>query len=159
MQQNITVRCPTSARAFLDAAGGDLLVNEIRHSLAYGIAERVALDAHAFGPDDPWFLILEDSGRTCATAIRTPPHRPILARLWGDTDIVCSTLIHSIHEMDAWIPGVVGEKELADRFTRGWCAAYGSRVKKGPPYLFETITQEIGFLGCHGRTGLRDNMV
>jgi predicted GNAT family acetyltransferase len=129
MQQNMTVHCPPSARAFLDGAGADLLADEIRHSLAYGIAERVTVDAHAFGPDDPWFLILENSGRTCATAIRTPPHRPILAHLRGDTSAVCSTLVHSIHEMDKWIPGVVGEKELADRFTRGWCTAYGSRVK------------------------------
>ena len=123
------VRWPPCARAFLDAAGADLLADEIRHSLAYGIAQRVALHAHAFGPDDPWFLLLEDSGRTCATAIRTPPHRPILAHLCGDAGSVCSTLIRSIHEMDPWIHGVVGEKELADRFTRGWCAAYGSRVE------------------------------
>ena len=118
MQQNMTVHSPLSARAFLDAAGSDLLADEIRHSLAYGIAERAALDTHVFGPDDPWFLILEDSGRTCATAIRTPPHRPILAHLCGDIGAVCSILIRSIHEMDPWIPGVVGEKELADRFTR-----------------------------------------
>lgn len=129
MQQNMTVCRPPSARAFLDPAGADLLADEIRHSLAYGIAERVALDAHAFGPDDPWFLILEYSGKTCATAIRTPPHRPILAHLCGGVGSNCSTLIRSIHEMDPSIPGVVGEKELADRFTRKWFAAYGSRVK------------------------------
>ena len=118
MQQNMTVRYPPSARAFLDAAGADLLADEILHSLTYGIAERVALGPHAFGPDDSWFLILEDSGRTCATAIRTPPHRPILAHISGDVGSVSSTLIRSIHEVNAWIPGVVGEKELTDRIQR-----------------------------------------
>lgn len=129
MQENTTIRRHPCAKAFLDAAGADLLADEIRHGLIYGIAERVALDAHAFGPDDPWFLVLEDSGKTCATAIRTPPHGPILAHLCGDVDVVSSTLVRSIHEMDARIPGVVGEKKLADRFTQGWCAAYGSRIK------------------------------
>jgi hypothetical protein len=126
----MTIYLPPNAKVFLDAAGADLLIDEIRHSLVYGIAEKVALDPHAFGPDDPWFLILEDSGRICATAIRTPPHKLILSYLYGDLDSVCSSLIHSIHEVDAWIPGVIGEKELADHFTRGWCTAYGSRVKK-----------------------------
>lgn len=143
MQKNMRIRFPPTAKAFLDAAGSDLLADEIRHSLAYGIAERVALDAHAFGSDDPWFLILEDSGRTCATAIRTPPHRPILAHLCGDAGSVCSTLIRSIHEMDKWIPGVVGEKELADRFTQEWCAAYGSRVKAVMAQRIYRLTEVI----------------
>jgi len=150
MKQNMTVRCPPNARAFLDSAGADLLTDEIRHSLAYGIAERVVLDAHAFGPDDPWFLILENSGRTCATAIRTPPHRPILAHLCGDADSVCSALIRSIHEIDTGIPGVVGEKELADRFTREWCAAYGSKVKSVMAQRIYRLTELVEPIFDHG---------
>jgi predicted GNAT family acetyltransferase len=129
MQENMTIRCLRSAREFLDAAGADLLADEIRHSLAYGIAERVATDAHTFGPETPWFLIVQDSVGICATAIRTPPHRVILSHLRADASDVCAVLIRSIHDMDAWIPGVVGEKALADQFTQDWCAAYGSTVK------------------------------
>jgi len=123
------VRCLPSARAFLDAVAADLLADEIRHSLAYGVAERVAIDAHAFGPQAPWFLIVQDSARACATAIRTPPHRVILSHFRGDAGSVCAVLIRSIHRVNARIPGVVGEKGVADQFTRDWCAAYGATVK------------------------------
>lgn len=130
MQKNMRVQYVRSAKAFIQTAGADLLADEICHSLAYGIAERVVLDAHAFGPDDPWFIILEESGRTYATAIRTPPHRPILSHLWGDPESVSSELVQSVHEINTSIPGVVGDKEIADRFTRRWCAAYGSEIKE-----------------------------
>lgn len=125
-----------SAKTFLEAAGTDLLTDEARHSLAFGIAERVALDTHAFGPDDPWFIILKSSGKICATAIRTPPHRTVLSHLCGDRGLVCSELVRSVHKIDPTIPGVVGEKGIADRFTQEWCAAYGSKIK-------DVMTQRI----------------
>lgn len=51
----------------------------MRDGLGFGIAERVARDPHAFGSSDPWFLVVEDGDRLLATAVCTPPHRPILA--------------------------------------------------------------------------------
>jgi predicted GNAT family acetyltransferase len=129
MAEMMRGRYPPSAGEFLDIAGADLLADEIRHSLAYGITERVAADPHAYGPEAPWFLIVQDSVGTCATAIRTPPHRVILSHFRGDASAVCAVLIRSIHRIDARIPGVVGEKGLADRFTQGWCAAYRATVK------------------------------
>ena len=45
-----------SAREFLEVAGDDLLRDEIRHGLAFGIAEKISDDSRAYGPDDPWFI-------------------------------------------------------------------------------------------------------
>lgn len=117
-----------SAKEFIQSVGDDLLADEIRHSLTYGIAERVSQDAQSFGPDEPWFIILETSGRACATAVCTPPHRPILSHLSGDIEPVSSTLAKSVNEIDSAIPGVVGENDFAHSFTNYWCRSYNEKV-------------------------------
>jgi len=117
-----------SANIFLDTAGDELLLDEIRNNLAYGIAERVASDFHAYGPDDPWFIIIEDNDEICATVICTPPHRPILAHLSGDVLALCPELVEAIHSIDPKIPGIAGDREIADPFAQQWCNAYESRI-------------------------------
>lgn len=77
--QIVKARHMRTGEVFLEVAGEVLLADEIRHRLAYGVAERVTLNAHAFGSENPWFIILEDSGKICATAIRTPPRHPIIS--------------------------------------------------------------------------------
>ena len=119
-----------SARTFIDSVGEDLLADEIRHSLTYGIAERVSQDAHSFGPDDPWFIILETSGEVCATAVCTPPQRPILSHLSGDMESVSSELAKSVYKIKSVIPGVVGEKGFAEKFSSHWCISYDAKVTK-----------------------------
>ena len=114
-----------TAKEFLKVVGDDLLVDEIRHSLTFGIAEKVSHDSHVFGADDPWFITIEDAGQICATAIRTPPHRPILSHLSGDLEIISSELARSIHALDPVIPGIIGDKEIVEPFTQRWCASYG----------------------------------
>ena len=42
-----------SGKAFLEAGGADLLADEIRYSLTYGIAKTTASESHAFGPEQP----------------------------------------------------------------------------------------------------------
>jgi len=117
-----------SANEFLNTAGDELLLDEIRNNLAYGIAERVASDFHAYGPDDPWFIIIEDSDEICATVIRTPPHRPILAHLSGDSLALCPELVAAIHSIDPKIPGITGDREIVDPFAQHWCSAYERQI-------------------------------
>jgi predicted GNAT family acetyltransferase len=118
-----------SAQEFLEVAGDRLLTDEIRHNLTFGIAERISQNAHVFGADDPWFITVEDREQICATAIRTPPHRVILSYFSGDLARVSSELAVSIHRLDPIIPGVVGDKEIAESFTQRWCASYSSEVQ------------------------------
>ena len=117
-----------SAHEFLEVVGDDLLVDEIRHSLTFGIAERVSSETHVFGADDPWFIAIEDTGQICATAIRTPPHRPILSHLSGDLEIILSELALAIYAVDPIIPGIIGDKQIVEPFTQQWSTSYGSNV-------------------------------
>ncbi len=117
-----------SAGEFLAVVGDDLLFDEIRHSLTYGVAEKITQDPHQFGADHPWFITLEHEEKIYAAAIRTPPHRPILAHISGDIERISSELVRSINAVDRIIPGVIGDKEIAEPFTQQWCESFGTQI-------------------------------
>ena len=128
----IKARTIQSAAEFLIRVGDDLSVDEIRHSLIYGIAEKVSEDPHVYGAENPWFILIEDQGRICAAAIRTPPyHRVILAYLTGDLKQVSTELVRAVNAAYPNIPGVVGDLEIAEPFTERWCQTYGIGWVKG----------------------------
>jgi predicted GNAT family acetyltransferase len=148
---NMKTRTIHSAGEFLASVGDDLLIDEIRHSLIYGIAEKVSEDAHVYGAEDPWFILIEDQERNCAAAIRTPPHRVILAHLWGDLKQVSSVLVHAVHSMNPNIPGVVGDVEIAEPFTEQWSAAYGTEVQDSMAQRIYKLTELVEPVYADGR--------
>lgn len=132
-----------SAREFIDLAGETLLMDEVRHGLIYGIAEKVNSDSHAYGNINPWFVILEDDDQLCAAALRTPPHGAILAHISGALEPVVLELVQSIHSIDPTTSGVVGEKRLADQFAEKWCEFFDRKVKDFMAQLIYRLTELI----------------
>jgi uncharacterized protein len=132
-----------SADAFLDVAGKILLQDEVRHSLGYGIAERVADDPKAFGAEPPWFLTLDDGEQICAAVICTPPHRAIVSYFAGGVDAVASQLVNSIAVVDPAVPGVVGDRQIADPFAQLWCSHSGRSVSDSMAQRIYTLTDLI----------------
>jgi predicted GNAT family acetyltransferase len=117
-----------SAQDFLDIAGDDLLADKIKHGLSFGIVERLIENPYLYGSDDPWFVVTENLGKICATAMRTPPHRAILTHHSGDVESVAAELAQAIREIEPVISGVVGTKQIADAFTQKWLASSGQQV-------------------------------
>lgn len=125
-----------SAGEFLILVGDDLSMDEIRHSLIYGVAQKVSEDTHVYGAAHPWFIVIEDQGQTCAVAMRTPPQRVILAYLRGNLKQVTAELVRAVHRRDPNIPGVIGDVEITNPFTERWCADYGIEIQ-------DTMAQRI----------------
>ena len=147
----MNTRIIQSAGEFLSLVGDDLLMDEIRHSLIYGIAEKVSEDTNVYGAENPWFILIEDQGRNCAAAIRTPPFRAILAHLSGDLKQVSTELVRAVYSVDPSIPGVVGDVEIAEPFTGQWCAAYGIEVLDTMAQRIYKLTELIEPVYADGR--------
>jgi len=119
-----------TANDFLSHAGGALARDEGRYGLILGIARRLVANPHWYGQDDPWFCSVQDKGRVCAVATRTPPYKVLLAYFSGDLFSVASSLSEAVAGKWAVIPGVTGDKELADSFQKLWCRKRGVTVQK-----------------------------
>ena len=109
------------ASDFLARAGDALIKDEVRYGLIYGIAHRLVDDAHVYGEDDPWFCVIADETGVQAVAMRTPPYNVLLANISGNAKKNARLLADSIFAFSKNIPGVVGDKEIADHFVENWC--------------------------------------
>jgi len=132
-----------SADAFLNVAGKTLLQDEVRHSLGYGIAERVADNPKAFGTEDPWFLTLDDGKQICAAVICTPPHRAIVSYFTGGADAVAGQLVSPIAAVAPTVPGVVGDRQIADPFAQLWCSHSGRAISDSMAQRIYTLTDLV----------------
>jgi predicted GNAT family acetyltransferase len=117
------------AKDFLSHAGEVLVKDEVRYGLICGIAKRLIGDPHAYGEIDPWFYTLDDETGVQAAAMRTPPYKVLLAHFSGDPALNAALLAGSILTISKNIPGVVGDKEIADRFVEYWCQAHKATVE------------------------------
>jgi uncharacterized protein len=117
------------AADFLSYAGEALVKDEVRYGLIYSLARRLIDNPHVYGEADPWFCSLGDETGIRAVAMRTPPHNVILAYFSGDTVLNAVLLADSISKISKNIPGVVGDKEITDRFVEHWCKAQKARVE------------------------------
>ena len=110
-----------NAADFLAHAGSYLTKDEARYGLILGIANALVHHAERYGPEPPWFCSISAGTKVNAVAIRTPPHMVILAYFSGDLRMIAETLLSAVSGKFKVIPGVVGDKELADVFARRWC--------------------------------------
>lgn len=109
------------ASDFLSRVAPLLEKDEARHELIQGIASRLVNNPHVYGSAEPWFCTLSGKTGVCAVAMRTPPHNVLLAHFSGDPDSSARLLVDSISQFSKSIPGVLGEKEIANPFSKYWC--------------------------------------
>ncbi|MBD3277541.1 MAG: GNAT family N-acetyltransferase [Candidatus Aegiribacteria sp.] len=121
---------PSVASEFLKLAGEALLLDEVKHGLAYGIAESLARKPDIYGPEKPWFAVLLDGAEIVAAALRTPPYRVILCHMTRHFEAAADALVDASITTDAGIPGLVGERRLGEEFARLWCKRTGSSVSE-----------------------------
>ena len=118
----------SNAKEFLSHAGKNLARDEARYGLVLGLAKVVEHNPHRYGKEAPWFCSVENGGDINAVAMRTPPHMVLLAYFSGDLRMIAETLIRAVSGKSKVIPGVVGDKELADIFARLWCEKYDVKI-------------------------------
>jgi predicted GNAT family acetyltransferase len=125
----MNTRVFAAAGGFLGVARGYLEADEVRYNLILGLAGRLVSEPHAWGSEDPWFCAVEADGQVCAAAMRTPPHKILVAHFSGDPAAIAEGLVSAVAERWPGIPGVVGDPELADCFAARWCTWRGVSIK------------------------------
>jgi uncharacterized protein len=116
------------ATDFLAHTGEYLARDEARYGLVMGIARVVENYPGRYGQEAPWFCSVNEGKTTYASAMRTPPHNVILAYFSGDIEAVTEKLAAAVFESFKVIPGVLGDKELAEIFAGHWCKKVGTKI-------------------------------
>ena len=124
----MNIRQHSNAKEFLSHAGDYLYRDEARYGLILGLARVVEKYPHRFGKENPWFCSLRNGEDICAIAMRTPPNSVILAYFSGDLETIAEQLVSAVSEKYGVVPGVVGDKELADVFADLWCKKFKTKI-------------------------------
>jgi len=117
----MNIREYSNAKELLAHAGDNLSRDEARYGLILGLARFLITSPHHYGREDPWFCSIMTGKDLSAVAMRTPPHMMLLAYFSGNLKNIVEKLITAVSEQYSVIPGVVGDKELVDIFTKLWC--------------------------------------
>jgi uncharacterized protein len=124
------------AANFLARAKPSLEKDEARYGLILGIAKILAENENRYGGEQPWFCTVSASDmkkgvkkpELRAAALRTPPHMAVLACFSGDMEPVADRLVEAVSGKYKEIPGVVGDKALADFFAERWCRTHNVKI-------------------------------
>lgn len=107
--------------AFFGHAAPFLEQREAEHNLLLGLRTRLEADRHAFGPDDPYFAVLESGGTIVGAAWHTPP--PALGLSEIDDLEAVDALADDVRGLD--LNGVFGPVAATERFAQLWQAYAG----------------------------------
>jgi GNAT superfamily N-acetyltransferase len=117
----VEVRRFDDPAAFFAHAAPFLEQREAQHNLLLGLRARLESDRHAFGPEDPYFAVMESGGEVVGAAWRTPPHGLGLSEI--DDLAAVDALAHDARGLE--LSGVIGPVAAAERFARLWQASAG----------------------------------
>jgi uncharacterized protein len=128
----------SKAADFLARAQKFLIKDEARYGLMMGIAKILAENESRYGGEAPWYCTVSAPPRLMgfikpviyAAALRTPPHGVVLAYFSGNLELIADEMVKAVSSKYKEIPGVVGDKALADIFTKRWCSAHDVKVIK-----------------------------
>ncbi len=124
------------AADFLAQAGKFLARDEAHYGLILSIANNVKENPNMYGSETPWFCTVSADPRPMArlgsemhaAALRTPPHMVLLAYFSGSLDLIANELVTAVARKFREIPGVTGDKNLADVFAGRWCSRNGLKI-------------------------------
>lgn len=135
---------------FLDRAGPLLLADEARHNLILGLAATLR-DQPGFYPEHELWVV-EDEGEIVGAALRTPPHRLVLAQPTAMAAV--AALAAALED----VPGVVGAVPEAMEFARVWKDRTGAILEGRTQliYRLERVAPPRPTTGVSRPAGQRD---
>lgn len=118
---------PADAAAFLAAAGEFLTEREAEHNVILSLCGRLRESPHAFGDENPFFVVASHRGRVVAAGLRTPPHSLLLSESEDEraTKAICGAALEAFPAL----PGVVGPATVAKQFADAWSTRTGGRAR------------------------------
>jgi uncharacterized protein len=124
------------AAGFLTHTKQYLDKDEARYGLILGIAKILAENERRYGGEPPWYCTVSAPTKLMgimkpeiyAAALRTPPHMVVLAHFSGSLELISDVLLSAVSSQYQEIPGVVGDKPLADNFAEHWRRAHNVKI-------------------------------
>ncbi len=96
-----------------------LLENEAENNLLFGILNVIREDPHRYGVSMPVLVSVFDGNQLKLISLRTPPFNQILS--YTDDLRSIDSLVDALNKNTTDLPGVLGSKEGAEKFTKLWC--------------------------------------
>jgi predicted GNAT family acetyltransferase len=128
--------------AFYDRVAPFLLEREAQHCVQLGLRTTLEHDIHAFGPDDPLLLTIEDDDELVGVATQTPPHALLLSEMPIDAVVALAAELEGQE-----LPGIGGRVELGEAFVARWPAparvGFEQRI-----YRADTVVPPRGVAGA-----------
>ena len=116
------VRFPDAA-SFIAAAGAFLAEREAEHNLILGLSSQLEAAPNLYGPEPPYFAVVEDAGSVVAAALRTPPFRPVLSGTRHPE--AAAAFARDLSHEGTDLPGVLAEPDEARAFADAWSERTG----------------------------------
>lgn len=115
------------AAAFRRLAETWLLESEAEHALLLGLLPMIECGQHSF--EEPILLAtVEEAGRVCGCAFRTPPFKLGLTRMPAEA---IPHLVSEVAELYGSIDSVLAAEDVASAFADEWTARFGGRYRVG----------------------------
>lgn len=102
-----------------------LLEREAENNLLLGILDAIRDNPHRYGELMPVLASVMDGNQLKLISIRTPPYNQLLS--YTDDLESINALIEALNKKNTDLPGVLGSKEGAEKFTKLWCK--GKEIK------------------------------
>jgi len=121
-------------RAFAQRAEPFLLANEAAHCLALGLLTTLQAQPDAFGPEAPYYALVEDdAGAMVQVAMRTPPFNVILSRPAANANVdeSLALIAADVRSLYRDLPGVLGAAPLSAAFAAEWQRQTGDSFEIG----------------------------
>jgi predicted GNAT family acetyltransferase len=116
------------ATDFLTNTGKYLTKDEVRYGSILGMAKGIERNPHLFAKKDLWYCSIGTGMLLHTVAMRLPLQAVFIAHLSGDKQAVAEKLVTAVVKSFKTIPGVSGEKELADMFAHLWCKKCSTKI-------------------------------
>jgi uncharacterized protein len=134
----------TTAKEFLETSRALLEEKEAENSLIFGLANTLARDKKYYGNSLPLFISVLDREKCVGACLQTPPRNLIL---YIDTDHldICYQLCKYLVDNNIEIPGIIGPKGIAQKFTEVWSSfrKVSSRIQVDEMVYKLEIVKEI----------------
>jgi predicted GNAT family acetyltransferase len=103
---------------FYDHVYSFLIEKEAENNLIFSILNAIKLNPNVYGDQFPLLVLVKDNGRLELISIQTPPFKLVLS--YTDNLQSIDTLIISLIQKGIELPGVLGPKDVVQRFINLW---------------------------------------
>ena len=153
---------PENAEIFLRKTQNIFEMDEVKGNLIYGLVNNLLKNKNYYGNDDPFFSIAYDKNEIKFIGLLTLPHKINIFQNGFYDDISMDIFVDNIFEHYKSMPGVSGEKNIAEIFTKKWLKRSNCKIlmeKSLKCYKLETINEYYIPIGIFRKAEIKDKNI